>query len=144
MLTYVSGDLLQSPAQVLVNAVNTQGVMGKGIALTFKHLYPEMFEQYQQRCKSGQFDVGQLWLYKAPNKWILNFPTKREWRKPAQAEYIEVGLKQFVETYEQLEIQSVAFPKLGCGSGGLDWEQQVRPLMEKYLYSLPIEIQVYE
>ena len=36
MLKYVRGDIFNSPAQVLVNTVNTVGVMGKGIALSFK------------------------------------------------------------------------------------------------------------
>ena len=32
MILYVRGDLFQSPAQVLVNTVNTVGVMGKGFS----------------------------------------------------------------------------------------------------------------
>ncbi len=38
MLRYTSGDLLDSDAEALVNTVNTVGVMGKGLALQFKHL----------------------------------------------------------------------------------------------------------
>ena len=47
MITYVVCNLLESPAQVLVNTVNTVGVMGKGIAKEFKAAYPEMFSSYQ-------------------------------------------------------------------------------------------------
>ncbi len=47
MIKYMKGDLFSSPAQVLVNTVNLDGVMGKGIALQFKKLYPDMFKQYQ-------------------------------------------------------------------------------------------------
>ena len=43
MITYIEGDLFNSPAQVLVNTVNTVGVMGKGIALEFKKRYPEIY-----------------------------------------------------------------------------------------------------
>jgi O-acetyl-ADP-ribose deacetylase (regulator of RNase III) len=50
MLTYIKGDLFNSPAQVLVNTVNIVGVMGKGIALEFKNRYPEMFKIYQDEC----------------------------------------------------------------------------------------------
>ena len=39
-------------------------------------------------------------------------------------------------------ITSAAFPCLGCGNGGLNW-QDVKPLMEKYLGVLPIDIYVY-
>jgi O-acetyl-ADP-ribose deacetylase (regulator of RNase III) len=143
MITYVYGDLFQSPAKVLVNAVNTVGVMGKGIALDFKRIYPEMFQQYQQLCEKKQFTTGQLWIYKTPHKWILNFPTKKHWRDKSKLEYIEEGLVKFVATYDERRIDSVSFPRLGCGNGELDWEREVQPLMEKYLSSLPIPVYVH-
>lgn len=143
MITYVVGNLLQSPARVLVNTVNTVGVMGKGIARDFKRIYPEMFQKYQQLCENKLFDIGQLWLYKTEHKWILNFPTKKDWKHPSKVEYIEAGLDKFTKTYADRGITSIAFPMLGCGNGGLDWESQVRPLMEKYLNHLPIDIYVY-
>lgn len=143
MITYVEGDLLKSPAQVLVNAVNTVGVMGKGVALQFKHAYPAMFSAYQAVCASGELKIGKLWLYKAPDKWILSFPTKVHWRQPSRLEYIEAGLREFSARYQEFGIQSVAFPRLGCGAGGLDWETQVKPVMVAHLTPLPIAISMY-
>ena len=143
MILYVQGDLFQSPAQVLVNTVNTVGVMGKGVALQFKRHFPEMYAKYRELCEKGDFNVGSLWLYKTPNKWVLNFPTKRHWRQPSRIEYVESGMKKFVETYSSMGIHSIAFPPLGCGNGQLDFRSQVQPLMEKYLQPLPIEVFVY-
>ena len=143
MILYVQGDLFQSPAQVLVNTVNTVGVMGKGVALQFKRHFPEMYTKYLDLCEKADFNVGSLWLYKTPNKWVLNFPTKRHWRQPSRIEYVESGLKKFVETYSSMGIHSIAFPPLGCGNGQLDFRSQVQPLMEKYLQPLPIEVFVY-
>jgi len=143
MILYVDGNLFQSPAQVLVNTVNTVGVMGKGIALEFKRLFPEMYEQYRILCEQKQFKIGMLWLYKSSNKWVLNFPTKTHWRYPSKIEYVESGLKKFVSSYEDLGIYSIAFPALGCGNGQLDFETQVQPLMERYLRNLPIEVFIY-
>jgi O-acetyl-ADP-ribose deacetylase (regulator of RNase III) len=143
MITYVEGDLLQSKARVLVNAVNTVGVMGKGIALRFKQAYPEMFKEYQQWCEQKQLTIGKLWLYKTPQKWILNFPTKEHWRAKSKMEHIEVGLQKFVATYREKGIREIAFPMLGCGNGELDWEIQIQPLMEKHLSKLPIAVYVY-
>jgi O-acetyl-ADP-ribose deacetylase (regulator of RNase III) len=143
MILYVKGNLFQSPAQVLVNTVNTVGVMGRGIALEFKQLFPEMYRQYRNMCEQGKFEIGMLWLYKSDNKWVLNFPTKRHWRQPSRTEYIEAGLKKFVSTYSELEIHSVAFPALGCGNGQLDFREQVQPLMKQYLSSLPIDVFIY-
>lgn len=143
MILYVQGDLFQSPAQVLVNTVNTVGVMGKGVALQFKRHFPDMNDKYRELCEKGEFNVGSLWLYKSPNKWVLNFPTKRHWRQPSRIEYVESGLRKFVETYSSTGIHSIAFPPLGCGNGQLDFSSQVQPLMEKYLQPLPIEVFVY-
>lgn len=143
MLVYVEQDIFQSPAQVIVNTVNTVGVMGKGIAKRFKDIYPEMYKEYRIYCEDGSLDIGKLWIYKTDGKWILNFPTKKHWRNPSKVEYIEEGLKKFVETYEQRGITSISFPQLGCGNGGLDWESEVKPLMEKYLKKLPIDIFIH-
>jgi O-acetyl-ADP-ribose deacetylase (regulator of RNase III) len=142
MLTYVKGNLFDSPAKVLVNTVNTVGVMGKGIAKTFKEIFPEMFARYVELCESKRFDVGNLWLYRTDNKWVLNFPTKKHWRNPSKLEYIEAGLEKFVATYSEQSITSIAFPQLGCGNGELGWEE-VEPLMMRYLRPLPINIFIY-
>ncbi len=143
MITYVAGNLFTSPAQVLVNTVNTEGVMGKGIALEFKKTFPEMFEQYQAHCEAGRIQIGKLWIYKTPNKWILNFPTKKSWRKPSKPEYIELGLQKLVDRFGRLGIHSIAFPALGCGNGELDWTKTVKPILEAHLNKLPADVFVY-
>lgn len=94
-------------------------------------------------CERDMFHVGQLWLYKTERKWILNFPTKKHWRSKSKIEYIELGLKKFVDTYAEKGITSISFPMLGCGNGGLNWEKEVRPLMERYLKNLPIDIYIH-
>jgi O-acetyl-ADP-ribose deacetylase (regulator of RNase III) len=143
MITYVEGDLFTSPAQVLVNTVNTVGVMGKGIAKEFKAIYPDMFRVYQGLCEREELTVGKLFLHRTPHKWVLNFPTKRHWRQRSRVEDIEAGLRTFVARYAEYRLVSIAFPQLGCGNGELDWETQVRPLMERYLGSLPIDVYIH-
>lgn len=143
MLLYVKQNIFESPAQVIVNAVNTVGVMGKGIAQQYKRLYPEMYKQYRYFCEQELLEIGKLWLYKDETKWILSFPTKKHWRAPSKIEYIESGLKKFVETYEEKGIHSISFPQLGTGNGGLDWELEVKPLFVKYLKPLPIPVFVH-
>lgn len=142
MISYVQGNLFESPAQTLVNTVNTQGAMGKGIALQFKKYFPEMFDEYRRLCDDGQLKIGTLHVFQTRHKKILNFPTKQEWRKPSKLEYIERGLQTFVHIYREAGIHSVAFPPLGCGNGELDYAD-VRPLMESYLGNLPIPVFLY-
>lgn len=142
MIEYIEGDIFESPAQVIVNTVNTVGVMGKGLALAFKKRYPDMFERYKQACDNDSLTIGKLMLFYEADHWLLLFPTKKHWRNPSKLEYIEAGLAKFVSSYAVKSITSVAFPRLGCGNGGLNWEE-VRPLMERYLSPLPIDIYIY-
>ena len=143
MIEYATSSLFDSPAQALVNTVNTVGVMGKGIASTFKKLYPDMFRQYRRLCEDRRLTVGKLYIYRTPNKIIVNFPTKQHWRSPSQASYLKAGLEKFVEYYADYGITSVSFPQLGCGNGELDWKTQVHPLMKRYLRPLPIPVYIH-
>ena len=92
MIRFLKGNLLESDAQVLVNTVNTVGVMGKGIALQFKEAYPNNYLKYRKACKNNEVCVGKMFvthdisLYKG-EKIIVNFPTKTTWRKPSEYSY---------------------------------------------------------
>lgn len=142
MIEYIEGDIFESPAQVIVNTVNTVGVMGKGLALSFKQRYPQMFEKYRAACEKHLLTIGKLMLFYETDHWLLLFPTKEHWRNPSKLEYIEKGLMKFVQTYAEKSITSIAFPRLGCGNGELDWTD-VKPLMERYLKELPIDVYIY-
>lgn len=137
------GNIFDSKCSTLVNTVNCVGVMGKGIALEFKKRYPEMFREYQVLCKDGKVKPGQPYLYRdASGISILNFPTKDHWRFPSKFSYVCDGLDWFAKYYQELGITSIAFPALGCGNGGLKWED-VGPEMYRKLKDLPIEIEIY-
>lgn len=136
-------DILQSKAQTLVNTVNCVGIMGKGIALEFKKRFPEMFEDYAERCKRGEVKPGIPYLYKTlfPPQ-IINFPTKDDWRSISKLSDIERGLQILVQKYKEWEVTSLAIPPLGCGNGQLEWKA-VGPLMYRYLSQLDIPAEMY-
>jgi hypothetical protein len=142
MLTYLYTSLFDSPAQTLVNTVNTVGIMGKGIAKTFRERYPLMFAEYKKLCDAQKLTVGSLQLWKGNDHWVLNFPTKTTWRLPSELSYIEMGLQTFVNNYEKTGIVSASFPPLGCGNGNLEWSD-VRPVMERYLGKINIPIYIH-
>ena len=141
-IQYLKGSIFNSQAQVVVNPVNCEGYMGKGLALAFKQRYPKMFSVYQQECQTGQLKIGRPTLYRESTPWILNFPTKNTWRANSKLEYIEKGLEYFVANYKKAGIKSIAFPKLGTQNGKLSWDD-VGPLMAKYLSTIDIDISIY-
>ena len=143
MIEKVKGTIFNTGADLIVNTVNCDGIMGKGIALEFKLRYPGLFEEYKELCENGEIHVGKVYLHEVLGQKILSFPTKNHWRNPSKIEYIEEGLKDFARRYREFEIESVAFPGLGTSNGGLRWEV-VFPLMEKYLSDLPIKVFICE
>jgi O-acetyl-ADP-ribose deacetylase (regulator of RNase III) len=148
MIHYTKGNILDSHAQALVNTVNTVGVMGKGIALQFKKAFPNNFKAYENACKRKEIAIGKLLVTKDSNlssgeKIIINFPTKKDWRKSSEYTFIEEGLNDFRRIIETYQIKSVALPPLGAGNGGLEWEK-VKEILERELSALNIDIYVYE
>jgi len=143
MVRVLIGDLFASKAQTLVNTVNCVGVMGKGIALEFKKRFPDMFKDYEARCKRGEVRLGKPYLYKSlAHQWILNFPTKEHWRSLARLEDIVRGLEYLIAHYERWQITSLAVPPLGCGQGQLEWGV-VGPTLYRYLSQMDIPIEIY-
>ena len=142
MITYVYGELFYSPAKALINPVNTVGIMSSGLSHDFKRFFPDMYEAYRELCHNDKFSIGQLLLYRSPHKIIVNMPTRKSNRASENLEYIEDGLKKFVQIYADQGITSASFPAFGMEDGELAWSD-VRPIMEAYLAPLPISIYVH-
>ena len=70
MFIYKNGDILKSEAQALINTVNCEGYMGKGLAYQFKQVYPEMNRDYIKACKTGKLKIGKLHYYSYGEKII--------------------------------------------------------------------------
>lgn len=148
MIHFLTGDILESDAEALVNTVNTMGIMGKGVALQFRRAFPSNFKAYVEACKNDKVTIGKMFVVRDQNftsgkKIIINFPTKSNWRKPSEYAYIEMGLQDLRKVIEEEHIKSLAIPPLGAGNGGLDW-QKVKVLIQKYLTDIPAHVVVYE
>ena len=135
-----SGDILAESSEALVNTVNCDGFMGKGVALQFKKAFPDNFKAYANACERGEVLPGRMFVYETQNllgpRYIINFPTKRHWRGKSRMEDIESGLEALVREISERNIHSIALPALGSGLGGLNWSD-VRPRVEKTLSGIP-------
>lgn len=143
MINVGVGNLFDSKAQTLVNAVNCVGVMGAGIALEFKRRFPSMFEDYRARCRRGEVRLGKPYLFRpARPPWVLNFPTKGHWRDASQLADVVAGLEAVEARYKDWGLESLAVPALGCGMGQLEW-RDVGPLLYRYLSRLGISVELF-
>lgn len=148
MIRYKSGDILAEDAEALVNTVNCVGVMGRGIALQFKKVFPDNFKEYAAACKREEVLPGKMFITETGQltnpRYIINFPTKRHWRGKSRMEDIDSGLASLVTEIRKRNIRSIAIPPLGSGLGGLHWND-VRQRIEEALRGFnDVEVIVFE
>jgi O-acetyl-ADP-ribose deacetylase (regulator of RNase III) len=148
MIEYKTGDILAEDAEALVNTVNCVGIMGRGIALQFKKVWPANFKAYAAACRRHEVQPGRMFVFETREltgpRYIINFPTKRHWRGRSRIEDIEAGLDALVQEIRSRDIRSIALPPLGAGLGGLDWAQ-VRKRIDEALGTLDdVRVVVFE
>lgn len=139
MISIGQGNLLHADVDALVNTVNTVGVMGKGIALQFKHAYPAMFAAYEVAANHHELRLGQMHIWETGQtspRFIINFPTKSHWRAGSKLRDIRSGLDDLIRVVIELGITSIAVPPLGCGNGGLNWSD-VEPMIRSAFAAVP-------
>jgi O-acetyl-ADP-ribose deacetylase (regulator of RNase III) len=147
-LNSIKGDIFKTNSEALVNPVNCDGFMGKGVALKFKMAFPDNFNEYQKKCQNNELRPGKLFIYATGSisnpRYIVNFPTKRHWREKSRLEDISAGLKTLIEEIQRHDIKSIAIPALGCGLGGLLWPD-VRLMIEHAFMRLPdVDVILFE
>ena len=144
-ITFIqNGNIFLTEKQTLTVPVNLVGIMGAGLALSTKKLYPDVYEEYRDLCKKRRILQGTPYLLKYHyNRWFLLFPTKRHYQQRSKMEDLSDGLTWILEHAKDLNMNSIAFPALGCGLGGLDWKE-VKPLMIEKLKSFEGKIEIYE
>lgn len=148
MIQLTRGDILKADVEALVNTVNCVGVMGRGIALQFKKAFPGNFKAYKSTCKKKQLYPGKMLVYSLDRfenpKYIINFPTKKHWRGKSKIKDIQAGLEALTEEVQKRNIRSIAIPPLGCGLGGLDWNQVMPLIKDAFENMSDVKVLVYE
>lgn len=136
---YDTGNLLHSSCDALVNTVNCRGPggprqasMGAGLAKAFATQFPSIVAPYKAACLDGSLRPGSVQLVRARGKVIVNFPTKDNWHEPSRLEWVRDGLIDLAGKLPTAGVTSIAVPPLGCGLGGLSWDD-VEPLVHEHL-----------
>lgn len=136
-IEYTTDSIFDTGADILVCPVNCKGVMGKGLALEFKRRFHEAEDQCKWFLSAGMLGPGRVGLssqvpHGAGFVAILFAATKDHWRNPSKLEWVDSILDSIARFFPRALSQSIALPALGCGLGGLQWDN-VRPLIERHL-----------
>ena len=148
MILFLKGDIFKTKVDALVNPVNCLGVCGAGLAAAFKDKFPDNYENYKLYCELDKIKPGKMHVFPlTPErgwKYIINFPTKQDWKFKSKLEDISLGLDDLILNIKKLNIKSIAIPALGCGLGGLDWKE-VREEIDTKLKELDdVRILIFE
>ena len=141
MIKITESTVFNTNADCIVNTINCVSFMGKGLALEFALRYPELEKIYKNECSKNKIHTGSVYFYIIDGQKIINFPTKYHFKYPSKIEWIEQGLKSFINNYKKWNISSIAFPLLGTSNGGLD-PNTIENLMIKYLSNIDIDVYI--
>lgn len=129
MIEYIEGDMFEY-AGLAVIPVNCTGYLD-GLVLKQAVTYvPEVGEKYQQMASDGEIKIGYPVAVQLSDGFgVVFFPTKNHWRGQARMIHIMSGLRELPQAISGvgLDVQ-ILIPKLGCGTGRLQWAQVQQPM----------------
>jgi hypothetical protein len=135
-----SGDALCITTNAVVNKEGKL-IMGAGIAKDFRDNFKDVDKvlgNYVTKYGNRVFRVGEVEVKvgSEPGKTvtIFSFPTKSNWRDKSDLKLIEQSCIQLKQVVEKFKIEGdIYVPAPGCSNGGLDWTQEVKPVVERHL-----------
>jgi len=139
MINYIfEGDIFSLDGiSAYAHGCNCAGAMGKGIALSFKNKYPQMYLEYKELCRQGKFKPGDIFVYKSPDGFcVYNLGTQANWWSKATLENISTSIKNMMKSAKETGVQNIAMPAIGAGLGGLEWND-VKQVIEEISKDYP-------
>ena len=165
MITYKSGNLLESNCNFIVHQVNCQGAMGSGIAKQIRDKWLRVYSDYKETIeflylngvvKESSELLGYINGTKVDyfDKYVVNFFSQDKYlpRNKCHTSYDAfrtccIGLKNFIESAHfegSKEKYTIGFPyKIGCGLAGGDWNI-VYNIIEEEFQDYNVEIWEYK
>lgn len=151
-ISEVVGDALSHPRGIIAHGCNALGIMGAGIALQIRKRFPEAYKQYTWLCSRYPYAeskervlMGTVQLVEVtPELTICNAFTQLGvgGKAPASLDAVEYALAQLYEIAAIRETE-VAMPLIGCGLGGLSWENEVSHVVDELVWRFDVPTTIY-
>jgi len=132
--TQLAQDLFSVEADTKIVTTNMRGAMGAGVAKTARDTIPGLYKHYKKMYQG--LDPTQFILYQHGGVKYLLVPTKLDWRDPSPRDLVIHNFNKLVNLVNRHpdKFKTIALPPMGCGNGGLDWDNDIRYV---YLSMLP-------
>ena len=142
------GNIFFSKADAICNTCNCVGPMGRGIALEFKQLYPDMYQKYREKCSAGVLRPGIVLPYtglrrKGIGPVIFNLMVKDHWRNASDHAWVHTCCEKLAANYARFSVSSLALPHIGRLNGWIDWPTS-HAIIHEVLGDLPIRVELIE
>lgn len=142
-LKLLDGSLFDAPTPSIGQGVNIRGVMGSGIAVEFRRRFPDMYEEYRELCLSGGLFPGEVHRFENSDGTVIyNIASQDDPGRNARLEWLEDGVDTALTLLRENGEDTLALPRIGCGIGGLDWDD-VRASLADLSDEYDIDIEVW-
>ena len=118
---------------LIAHGVNCQNVMGSGVA---RALYMQWHKVKTEYHKWGSMVLGDTQFVEVePGLVVANCFTQEYYgrdfgRRYASLDAIRETLEDAAKyALDELAVNEVYIPRIGCGLGGLDWDLEVEPML---------------
>ena len=138
-ITHEDG-LFAIPLPAYAHGVNCGGVMGAGIAAEFRRRYSSMFTEYNHRCCLGLIRPGDIMTWAAPDAWVYNLATQDRPGPDATLSAVYASAVRALVDARLRGIPRIGMPRIGCGIGGLTWEDVRSQLLAASVHAPAVEL----
>ncbi len=130
-IVVTTGDITRQKVDAIVNPANSHLIMGGGAAGAIKRAGGKEIED--EAIKKAPVPVGKAIATGAgilEAKHVIHAPTMKMPAMHIDAENVKLAMKGALECAEKLGIQSIAFPGMGTGVGGLQLEEATATMVK--------------
>lgn len=121
---YLTGDMFTTTQPAFGHGVNTQGVMGSGIARIIRNLYPAVFPPYKKACDNGTLKGGGMLPVQIENgPLILNIASQEKPGANATYDFVRESIDNTFRYAYHINLSGFALPRIASDIGGLEWSK---------------------
>jgi len=127
----VLDDLTRVKCDAIINPANSFGWMGGGVALAIKSAGGEEIEK--EAVARAPIPVGKAVATtggKLPARFVIHAPTMREPGR-TDLESVRKAVRGALELANRLRLNSIAFPGMGTGVGGVPIDEAANAMVEE-------------